>query len=627
MYNGYNGKILFVDLTQGATKEEGLPEKVYRDFIGGVGLGARILYERMNPKVDPLGPDNMLGFLVGPLTGTGIHGARFQTVTKSPITGGWGDANSGGSLAPQLKAAGYDGVFFSGISPKPVYLFLNDGKAELRDASHLWGKDTIETEESIRKELGDDRVKIACIGPAGEAKSLLACIKHEGSAAGRSGIGAVMGSKRLKAFAVRGTKKVPIANPERFAVLRKDYLKSVKDTDHPWVITFKKWGTCGTTTDSIEAGDSPIKNWAIYGPEAFPTHHKISGDEVIKYVVKKHACTGCPMGCKGWVRVDKGPYAGYAGSKLEYETVTMMGSNCLIDNIEAVGKANDICNRLGLDTIGTGAVIGFAMECYEHGIITKEDTDGIELTWGNADALVSMTEKIARREGFGAVLADGAKRAAERIDKGAEKFAMHVGGQDIPAHDPRVSIGMGWGYVCDPTPARHTASVSCHVYHSEIDFPMSKELGLPKLEDPYDVEANAKTYATCSDVERFWWAAGLCAFAWWPETLPFVEAIKAVTGWKDFTLAELLKTGRRIQTLRQAFNIREGVDTTKWRLPERLTVAPNQGPFAGKGIDAQAMKEKGYKALGWNPKTGRPLDSTLEELGLKDLVGSLEGFQ
>jgi aldehyde:ferredoxin oxidoreductase len=621
MQYGYNGKVLFIDLSSGSVKEESPSDKTYRDFIGGVGLGARILYERMKPKVDPLGPDNMLGFVVGPLTGNGIHGARFQTVAKSPLTGGWGDANSGGSFAPELKATGYDGIFFSGISPKPVYLYINDGKAEIRDAHHVWGKDTVATEEIIREELGDSRVKIACVGPAGEFKSLLACIRHEGSAAGRSGIGAVMGSKRLKALVVRGTNKVPVAEPERLAALRKEYLKSVKETDHPWVHDFKKWGTCGVTSGAIEDGDSPIKNWAIYGPEVFPTYEQLSGDAVIKYVVKKHACLGCPMGCKGWVKVNA--YGGYAGSKLEYETVTMMGSNCLVDNIEAVGKANDICNRLGLDTIGTGSVIAFAMECYEHGIITKEDSDGIELTWGNTDALIRVTDKIGRREGFGAVLADGAKQAAERIGKGAEKYAIHVGGQDMPAHDPRVSIGMGWGYVCDPTPARHTASIACNTYFNKYDFPMSSDLGLPKLKDKYSVEANAKTYATCSDIERFWWSAGLCTFAWWPETLPFIEAMKAVTGWKDFTLAELLKTGRRIQTLRQAFNIREGIDTTKWRLPERLTVAPNQGPFAGKGIDAKGMKEKGYAALGWDPKTGKPLDSTLKELELKELVGKL----
>jgi aldehyde:ferredoxin oxidoreductase len=620
MASGYNGKVLFVDLSSGSIKEESLPEKVYRDFIGGQGLGAKILYERMKPKVDPLGPDNMLGFLVGPLTGTGIHGARFQTVTKSPVTGGWGDANSGGSFAPELKAAGYDGVFFSGISPKPVYVFLNDGKTEIKDASHLWGKDTVDTEEGIRKELGDEKVKIACIGPAGELKSLMACIRHEGSAAGRSGVGAVMGSKCLKAFAVRGTKKVSLADPEGFTALRKEYLKSVRETDHPWADMFKKWGTCSFLSPCVEGADSPIKNWALYGEEKFPNHAQISTDSVIKYQYKKHACLGCPLGCKGWTRIET-KYGLVECSKIEYETLSLMGPNCMIDDLGALCKANDICNRLGLDTIGAGAVIGFAMECYERGVITKEDTDGIELSWGNGDALVAMTEKIGRREGFGAILADGAKLASERIGNGSEAWAIHVGGQDMPAHDPRVSIGYGWGYQVDATPARHTATQFKNEHDSRVPFATCNELKLPKP-DGLDTTANAPLYATCSDLDRLWTSAGLCIFAEVPETLPLAEVISAVTGW-DFTLKEGLEAGRRIQTLRQAFNIREGVDTGAWKLPERLTVPQDSGPKKGKKVDLKTMKEKGYQALGWDPKTGKPLASTLEKLGLKELVGKL----
>jgi aldehyde:ferredoxin oxidoreductase len=620
MTNGYNGKVLFIDLATGATEEESPPEKVYRDFIGGQGLGVRILYERLKPKIDPLGPDNMLGFLVGPLTGTGIHGARFQTVTKSPVTGGWGDANSGGSLAPVLKATGYDGVFFSGISPKPVYVFLDDGQVEIKDASHLWGKDTAETEEAIRKELGDERVKVACIGPAGEAKSLMACIRHEGSAAGRSGVGAVMGSKKLKAFAVRGTKKVSLADPDRFAALRKEYLKSVRDTDHPWAVMFKKWGTCSFLSPSVESADSPMKNWALYDEERFPNHGRINGDSITKHQYKKHACTGCPLACKGWLRIDT-KYGLVECSKIEYETLSLMGPNCLVDDLEALCKANDLCNRLGLDTIGDGAAIGFAMECYERGVITKEDTDGIELTWGNGDALVAMTEKIGRREGFGAVLADGAKFAAERIGQGSEAWAIHVGGQDMPAHDPRVSIGYGWGYQVDATPARHTATQFKNEHDSRVPFATCNELKLPDP-DHLDTTANAPLYATCSDLDRLWTSAGLCIFGEVPETLPLAEAIAAATGW-DFTLEEGLEAGRRIQTLRQAFNIREGVNTGAWKLPERLSVPQDSGPNRGKKVDVRAMKEKGYQALGWDPKTGRPLDATLKKLGLKELVGEL----
>jgi len=616
VFGGYNGKVLFVDLSSGSIKEESLPEKMYRDFIGGQGLGTRILYERMKPKVDPMGPDNMLGFVTGPLTGTSIHGARFQTVTKSPVTGGWGDANSGGSFAPELKAAGYDGVFFSGISAKPVYLFLNDGKAEIRDASHLWGKDTAETEESIIEELGDKKIKVACIGPAGEKKSLMACIRHEGSAAGRSGIGAVMGSKQLKAFVVRGTKKVPMADPEAFAALRKEYLQSVKETEHPFTMMFKKWGTCSFLSPCVEGADSPMKNWSLFGEENFPNHGQISTDSVIKYQYKKHACLGCPLACKGWMRMD-GKYGVVECSKVEYETLSMMGPNCMIDKLDAICKANDLCNRLGIDTIGTGAVIGFAMECYERGVITKEDTDGIELTWGNADALVTMTEKIARREGFGAVLADGAKLAAERIGKGSEAWAIHVGGQDLPAHDPRVSLGYGWGYAVDPTPARHTASqVKDGVMHGVPTSPKGFQVAEV---DPLDVAGDAPEYAKCSGADKLWTSAGLCIFGLYPETMPLAEAISALTGW-DFTLDEGLKAGQRIQTLRQAFNIREGINTGDWKLPERLTVPQNAGPNKGKKIDLAAMKEKGYEALGWDPKTGKPLDSTIENLGLKELV-------
>ena len=622
MASGYNGKVLFVDLSSGSIKEENLPEKVYRDFIGGQGLGARILYERMKPKVDPLGPDNMLGFLVGPLTGTGIHGARFQTVTKSPVTGGWGDANAGGSFAPELKAAGYDGVFFSGISPKPVYVFLIDGKAEIKDASHLWGKDTVDTEEGIRKELGDEKVKIACIGPAGELKSLMACIRHEGSAAGRSGVGAVMGSKRLKAFAVRGTKKVSIADPERFATLRKEFLKDVRDSDHPWADMFKKWGTCSFLTPLVECADTPTKNWSFYGEEKFPNHAQISTDSVIKYQYKKHACTGCPLGCKGWMRIDT-KYGLVECSKIEYETLAMMGPNCMIDDLGTLCKANDICNRLGLDTIGTGAVIGFAMECYERGVITKKDTDGIELTWGNGDALVTMTEKIGRREGFGAILADGAKRAAERIGKGSEAWAIHVGGQDLPAHDPRTSPGYAWGYAVDATPARHTASQSKDGWDKgAATAPKGLDRLLRKTDDSYDIKANAPEWAKCTGIDKTWTSAGLCIFGHYPENLPLAEAMSAVTGW-DFTLEEAIKTGQRIQTLRQSFNIREGVDTGKWKLPERLSVPQDHGPNKGKVVNVRGMKEKGYQALGWDPESGKPLDSTLEKLGLKELVGQL----
>jgi len=328
---------------------------------------------------------------------------------------------------------------------------------------------------------------------------------------------------------------------------------------------------------------------------------------------------GCPLGCKGWVRVETTSYGVIEGAKIEYETLAMLGSNLLIDDLEALCKANGLCNRYGLDTIGVGATIAFAMECYERGIITKEDTGGVELTWGNADAMIAMVVEMGRRQGFGKVLADGSKLAAERLGRGSEKWAIHIGGQDIPAHDPRVTVGFGWGYVCDATPGRHTASLVKQNHDGGIPFVTSCELGFPKL-DSLDLDANACIYATCNDFDRLWTSAGLCLFALVPETLPLTEVISAVTGW-DFTLAEGLKAGRRIATLRQAFNIREGVKTSEWRLPERLEAAPAAGPAMGRKVDFRAMKTKGYAALGWDARSGKPLGSTLEQLGLKELVG------
>ena len=426
-----------------------------------------------------------------------------------------------------------------------------------------------------------------------------------------------MGSKRLKAFAVRGTGKPSLADPERFAALRKKYLKSVKDTKHPFAHMFKTWGTCGGFSGAVVSADAPVKNWSRFGEEDFPNHAKLSDDNIIKQQYKKHACIGCPLGCKGWYRINTRHYGMVESSKPEYETLAMMGSNCLIDDLEAISKANDICNRLGIDTIGVGAVIGFAMECYEHGVITKQDTDGIELTWGNGEALVSMTQKIGIREGFGKVLADGAKLAAEQIGKGSEEWAIHVGGQDMPAHDPRVSIGFGWGYAIDATPARHTATLFKHLNDSKVPYVAQAALKIPEL-DSLDLSANASIYAMCSDLDRLWTSLGLCIFGEVPETMPLAEVISAVTGW-DFTLDEGLKAGRRIQTLRQAFNIREGVNTSEWLMPERLAKVPAYGPIAGRKIDFKEMKKRGYAALGWDTETGKPLESTLEELGLKKL--------
>lgn len=621
MIKGYMGKMLFIDLSTGSRREDVIPEHVYRDFIGGQGLGARILFEHMKPGVDPLGPENMLGFLSSPLTGAGFHGARLQVVGKSPVSGGWGDSNMGGGFAVALKATGYDAVFISGASPGPSYVYVNDGAVEIRDASSLWGKDTYVTDDAIREETGEPKTRVVCIGPAGETQSLAAAIMQRGSAAARSGLGAVMGAKNLKALAVYGTHEVSVAQPQRVAELRSNYRRDLKASTHDWVPLFRNWGTCSFFESYLLMGDCPIKNWTLFGEEGFPTWNNLHGDSITRYQEKKEACPGCPLGCKGKLKVADGPYATKSAAKIEYETLGMFGSNLLIDDPEPLIKANHLCNIYGLDTCTAGSAIGFAMECYERGVITKEDTGGIELGFGNADTLLQILELMARREGFGAVLADGSKLAAERIGKGSQAWAVHVGGQDLPAHDPRTSVGHGWGYICDPTPGRHTASQFIDSVDEDVAFVMSPQVGIRKV-DLFDYNAYAEVFATCSDMDRVSTSAGLCWFGTYPEDLPLVEALAAITGW-DFTIEEALKAGRRIQALRQAFNIREGVDTTTWVIPPRLDQIPESGPIKGRNLDFAEIKRQGYKAFGWDPETGAPLPETLAELRLTNLVGDL----
>ena len=468
MISGYMGKILFVDLSTGKITEEMPDENLYRDFIGGYGIGAKILYDRMKPGADALGPDNILGFTTGPLTGSPANtGARFCVVCKSPITGGWGDANSGGIFGPTLKFAGYDAVFFSGISPKPVYLYIENGKAEIRDAAKLWGKDAYDTEKMLRDEHGKG-TEVACIGPAGENVSLISCvITEKGAAAGRSGVGAVMGSKRLKAVAAKGDMKVPIADMTRANKLKTDHIQQMKQPgpggSQSFLDRFHAYGTGNMAGRSALSGDTPVKNWDGVGIKDFPDVKSFEGDNVIANLDKHVACWHCPIGCQASLKDGK-EYEYPAGTRRpEYETLASFGTLCLNNNVESIAMCNHICNSYGMDTISAGAVIAFAIECYENGIITKKDTKGIELTWGNHKAIVDMTWKVAKREGIGDLLADGVKVAAERIGKGAEKYAVHIGGAELGMHDPKLVGGMGGGggsaarYQMDATPGRHTA--------------------------------------------------------------------------------------------------------------------------------------------------------------------------
>jgi len=607
------GKILFVDLSKGELKDEALDEKLCRDFIGGYGIGARIIYSRQKAGVDPLGPDNILGFMTGPLTGSpALSGTRYTVVGKSPLTGTWGDANSGGYFGPHLKFAGYDGIFFTGISAKPVYLFIKDGQAELRDATHLWGKDSFETEDIIRAELGK-KVEVVCIGQSGENLSLIAAVmNNKGRAAGRSGIGAIMGSKKLKAIAVTGNIKIPLADEKRAKEIRGECLGKLQQ---PLAVIFRNFGTPAFTAQFAHNGDSPVKNWGGVGIVDFPHAELIDLIPVMEHQSKKFACYRCLFGCGGLMKAGEEYSYAEGAHKPEYETLCMFGTNCLNTNLESIIKANDICNRYGLDTISAGATIAFAIECYENGIITKADTDGIEMTWGNHKSIVAMTEKLAKREGFGAVLADGVKVAAEKIGKGSEKYAIHIHGQELPAHDPKLGYFYQTTYRLDATPARHTQG-------SEGGAP-------PGLLPDFDKESfsgRGEAHKIGSNFNHIVNSAGMCMFM--AMTLPAADVVtefmSAVTGW-DMTMGELLKTGERISNLRQAFNIREGLNPLQFKVPDRVLGRPPQkeGPVAGVTVDEDTMVKEYLAVMDWDAKTAKPSKKKLQELGLEDVVKDL----
>jgi aldehyde:ferredoxin oxidoreductase len=604
------GKLFFIDLSDGKILEETPDEVLLRDYIGGYGIGSRIMYSRQRTGVEPLGEDNMLGILTGPLTGTpALAGSRYTVVGKSPLTNTWGDSNSGGFFGPSMKFAGCDGIFLTGISDKPVYIFINDGKAEIRDASHLWGKDTYETEETLRAELGKD-IEVACIGPFGEKRSLIsAIINNKGRAAGRSGLAAVMGSKNVKAVVVKGKIRVPMVDENRANDLRKKYMNEFTGP----ISFFKQYGTPAFIVAHTEDGDSPVKNWGGTAVADFPDVDSLSAEHLSERLSKKYACYRCPVACGDLTMEGTGEYRYTKGShRPEYETLAMFGPNCLNSNLDSIIMANDICNRYGVDTISCGAAIAFAIECFENGLINKADTDGIEMTWGNHESIISMTEKLARREGFGAVLADGVKGAAEEIGKGADQFAIHIQGQEMPAHDPKFALDLATSYKLDATPGRHTQG--------------SEERQAPGLIPRYDrstFSGRGEIHKKGSCMGHIVNCIGMCSFVY--GCLSSVDAVaefmSAVTGW-DMTTEELLKSGERIANIRLAFNLREGLNPVKFKVPDRVIGRPpkTEGPTAGVTVDEAQLYGDYLEVMDWDPETGRPSKRKLRELGLEDLI-------
>ena len=614
MPKGYWGKILRVDLTSGTLKTEEMPDDWYRTYYGGRGFNVYFQLKEVPAGADPLGPENKLVVSMGPLTGGPFAGSGRSSVgAKSPLTGGYGEGDVGGFAGAELKHAGFDAIVFEGISPKPVYLWVHNGEAELKDASHLWGLDTFESQEMIREELGDKRIRTMQIARAGENKVRVACIindlKH---AAGRSGLGAVMGSKNLKAVAVRGTLKLEMAEPELVQKNAKWIAENFMTTSgRMWDL-----GTCNGLLGLNAAGGLPTRNFQT---GVFEGAEKISGETMRDTIlVERENCYACMIRCKRAVKVDERGYKAdpkYGGP--EYETMGSLGSVCGIDDLAAIAHANQLCNAYAVDTIGIGMIISFAMECFERGLITTKDTDGIELKFGNAQAMVQMVEKICNREGFGNLLAEGSLRAAQVIGQGSEEYAMQIKGQELPMHEPRIKQALGVGYSLSPTGADHMHNVH-DTTMSEAAVPGLRAIGLTcgplRFDDIgedkmtfYTHQVNWKSVNNC---------IGMCNF------LPYgydrmCELMKGMTGW-NVNLFEMMKVGERMNTLCRVMNVREGMSAKDDTLPKRFFEQTGDPRPTTDPLDPEefkAAKQFYYRAMGWD-ENGIPTSQKLAELGV-----------
>jgi aldehyde:ferredoxin oxidoreductase len=616
MPNGYNGKILRVNLSNRSTQVEEQGENFYRTYLGGRGIVAYYLLKELERGVDPLGPDNKVIFAAGLLAGAPVAGAcRSSVGAKSPLTGAYGDAEAGGFWAVELKRAGYDAIIIEGQSKKPVYLWIHDGGVEIRDAGHLWGKPTLDVQKVLLKEVEDHRARVAQIGPGGERLVRYACVVHDlHHFAGRTGIGAVMGAKKLRAVVVRGSKLPPMAERDRVKAIARWFADNVQTLSGQ----FQKYGTGATVSDLNTLGGLPTRN---FREGTFERADDLSGETMLNTIlVDRRACYACPVRCKRVVEVKGGPYpvsAEYGGA--EYETLAALGSNCGIGDLAAVSWANQLCAAHGLDTISTGAAIAFAMECAENGLLSDDQLQGLDLGFGNATAMVQLVQMIGERRGLGDLLAEGVQRAAEAIGGDAARYALHVKGQEVPMHEPRIKHGLGLGYAVSPTGADHV--------HNLHDTAFAQEgRGLNGVQALGVLEPLPVTDLSPAKVRLFvyrtmWMHAinsiSMCLF------VPFnydqvVELVRGVTGWNT-TVWELLKVGERTINMMQAFNVREGFGPGDDKLPDRFFTSLPDGMMQGVSINRGTFEkalERYYQMMSWDEDTGAPKDYKLEELGI-----------
>ncbi|MGW8225513.1 MAG: aldehyde ferredoxin oxidoreductase family protein [Anaerolineales bacterium] len=635
MAHGYNGKILHVDLSSGSLTVEEPGRAFYRKYMGGSALAMYYLLKELPAGVDPLGPENVLVLALSVLTGTAISGqSRMTAAAKSPLTGGIGDSQGGGFFPAELKFAGFDAVVIRGRAEKPVYLWIHDGQYELRDASHLWGKITGEAEAAIREELGDNKIEVWQIGPAGEKGVRFAGIfSMSNRANGRTGMGAVMGSKNLKAIAVRGKQRPSVADKAGLNELARWGAANLEDSD---IASLAKYGTADTTGSNQTSGTLPTYN---YNSGVFDGWEAIDGTTMYDTILKgaaegkqdregRDTCYACTVRCKRVVEITQGKYRvdpHYGGP--EYETTSTFGNYCAIDDLAAISKANEICNQYGMDSISCGATISWAFEAFNEGKLTLEDTDGLDLSWGNADAMVQLTERIAKREGFGDLLAEGSERAAKQIGRGTEAYLITFKGQEAPAHMPRVKRSLAVIYATNPFGADHQSSEHDPAIEGDFEFYSDRlaVLGFNEAQEPRSLSdekirfamASQHMYSTMDSLDLCQFVYGPAWQLYGPEQM--VKLVQVVTGWEDVSFEELQKVGERRLNMMRAFNAREGIDRRADVIPEKLFKPLKGGVSDGWKLDkteVEAALDKYFEYCGWDVATGIPTKEKLEELEL-----------
>lgn len=618
---GYGGTLLYVDLTKGKIEKKPLDIEIIEKYIGGLGLASKILFDSIPAKCDPLGEDNVLMFVAGPLTGTLFpQASRYTVAAKSPLTEMWGEAHAGGHFGPELKLAGYDGIILNGKSEKPVYLYINDEEVELVDASHIWGMQLFEAIDKVVDERKDSKLECAAIGPAGENKVRFASIiTRNGRVAARSGIGAVMGSKNLKLVAVRGTKGLDVAYPGEYLSAVKEWYDKV--LNHPFTEGRIKYGTSGLVDLMQTISRFPTYNmkqgvfdeWENLGSESY---HE-------KYFLRPRADYACIQRCGRFVCVPSGPYKNI-GKGPEYECLSALGSRCGNSRLDSVIYAHHLCDEYGMDTISTGATISWAFECFENGLLTKDDTDGIDLTWGNYETVVKLVEKIGKREGFGDLLAEGSYRAAQKVGKGADKFVMHVKKQEIASQEPRAQKSMGLASAVASRGADHLFAFPVldegSSFHKEIKEWYGEKY-LPEIGDRLNYKYKGVMVKHNEDYSVIIESLGVCKYGTMvPPALYYpdiVKSMKITFGWET-TEKELKTIGERIVNLHRLFNLKQGFKVSDDSLPERFIKEP--APFGmskGQVVELDKMLEEYYKERDWDIRTGIPSKEKLSSLGLE----------